>query len=222
MSRQRASDPLPHLHAVAEALAVPGQPEAVFRALDRALAAVLGHKLFTLLLHHPDTGESERRYTSRPEAYPVGGRKPLNPTPWAQRVLRDHQPYLGRTAEDIRAVFFDHELIASLGCASVLNLPVVYDGQILGTVNLLHEERWYEEGDIPVGLTFAALVVPAYLQLTGQLTGPGPSRTTRCRCSADDRQAQRVEGLVEREAGRVVEQCRDDHEGDRVAERQTS
>jgi hypothetical protein len=86
-------------------------------------------------------------------------------------VLRDHTPYLGRTAEDIRAVFFDHELIASLGCASVLNLPVVWDGRILGTLNLLHEAHWYDEGDVPVGLVFAALAVPAFLAVTGG--GPG-------------------------------------------------
>ncbi|MBI1848372.1 MAG: GAF domain-containing protein [Candidatus Rokubacteria bacterium] len=166
MSRQPRTDPVPHLTAVAAALAPPGQPRPVFPVADRALAAVLGHKLFTLLLHHEDTGESERVYTNQPAAYPVGGRKPLNLTPPMQRLFRDHQPYLGRTAADIREVFFDHALIASLGCASVLNLPVVWDGHLLGTVNLLHEERWYDETDLPVGLPFAALLVPAYLALT--------------------------------------------------------
>jgi hypothetical protein len=60
-------------------------------------------------------------------------------------------------------VFFDHALIASLGCAAVLNLPVVYDGRVLGTVNLLHEAAWYAETDIAVGLIFAALAAPALL-----------------------------------------------------------
>jgi hypothetical protein len=60
-------------------------------------------------------------------------------------------------------VFFDHALIASLGCASVLNLPVKHDGRILGTINLLHEEAWYEEGDVPIGLGFAGLAIPALL-----------------------------------------------------------
>lgn len=171
MSKQRSVDPLPHLHAVAAALARPGQPAAAFEALDRALGAVLGHRLFTLLRYHPDSGESERLYTNEPAAYPVGGRKALNPTPWSQQVLRDHKPYLGRTPDDIRAVFFDHALIASLGCGSVLNLPVVYDGRILGTVNLLHEPEWYDEGDIPVGLAFAALAVPGYLGATAGGSG---------------------------------------------------
>ena len=163
MSKQRRVDPVPHLHAVAVAASRAGQPTPLFEALDRALAAVLGHKLFTVLLHHAATGESERRYTNQPTAYPVGGRKAMNPTPWANQVLRDKRPYIGRTAADIRAVFFDHELIASLGCASVINVPVVWDGRVLGTLNLLHEEGWYDEGDVAIGSTFAALAAPALL-----------------------------------------------------------
>jgi hypothetical protein len=163
VSRQPATDALPHLHAVAMAAARAGQPDVLFGALDRALGAVLGHKLFTVLLHHAATGESERRYTNQPAAYPVGGRKTLNPTAWAQQVIHERRPYIGRTAADIRAVFFDHELIASLGCASVINVPVVWNGRVLGTLNLLHEEGWYDESDVAIGSTFAALTAPALL-----------------------------------------------------------
>lgn len=163
MSKQPRVDPVPHLHAVAAAASRAGQPEPLFQALDRALGAVLGHKLFTVLLRHAHSGESERRYTNQPKAYPVGGRKALNPTPWAQQVIHERRPYIGRTAADIRAVFFDHEIIASLGCASVINVPVVYDARVLGTLNLLHEEGWYDDGDVEIGLTFAALTAPALL-----------------------------------------------------------
>jgi len=142
---------------------VPGQPQALFGALDGALGRVLGHRLFTLMRYHERTGESERIYTTHPREYPVGGKKPLNPTAWTEQVLRRQQPYLGRTPADVEAVFFDHALIASLGCGSVLNLPVVWDGRVLGTINLLHEAGWYDESDAPVGLLFAALTIPAYL-----------------------------------------------------------
>jgi len=166
MSRQPRVDPLPHLTAVAAAHRASPQPEATFRALDAAMGAALGHKLFTCLLHHPAARESERRYTNQPAAYPVGGRKPVQPTAWTRRLFEEHHPYIGYTEADIREVFFDHALIASLGCASVLNLPVVHGGDTLGTINLLHEARWYEEGDVPLGQVFAALAVPAFLLLT--------------------------------------------------------
>ena len=90
------------------------------------------------------------------------GRKPLNPTFWSRHVLEQRRPYVGRSADDIRAVFFDHELIASLGCASVLNVPVVWDTRVLGTINLLHEAEWYDDGDATLGLAFAALAVPTF------------------------------------------------------------
>ena len=80
---------------------------------------------------------------------------------------RSGSPYIGYTADDIRTVFFDHALIASLGCASVLNLPVVHDGRTLGVLNLLHEASWYGEDDVPLGQVFAALAVPAFGLLSG-------------------------------------------------------
>ena len=157
------ADPLPHLVAVARAGGASGQPDALFAALDLALGAVIGHKLFTVLVYHADAAQSERRYSNQPAAYPVGGRKPVTPSPWTERLFRERRPYVGRTADDIRAVFFDHELILSLGWQSVLNVPVVWNERTLGTINLLHDEGWYDDGDVPIGLAFAALAVPAYL-----------------------------------------------------------
>ena len=154
---------MPQLHAVARALALPDQPASSFQALEMAMAAALGHRLFTCLLYHEAAGESERRHTSHPGAYPVGGRKPVTPSAWTRRLFQERQPFIGYTAADIREVFFDHELIASLGCASVLNLPVAWAGRTIGTINLLHEERWYHEDDVPLGQLFAALAAPAFL-----------------------------------------------------------
>ena len=165
MSKLGNVDPLPHFRDVAAAVAARGQPDASFAALDRAMAAVLGHRLFTILQFDPEKGESERRYSSNPTAYPVGGRKPLNPTFWSKQVLIEHRPWIGYDAADIRAVFYDHELIASLGCDAMLNLPVVHDGRALGTINISNAATWYDESDLPVGLIFAALAVPAYLSL---------------------------------------------------------
>jgi GAF domain-containing protein len=159
------ADPLPHLIAVARAVAEPGQPDALFAALDRAMGAVIGHKLFTVLVYHAALAQSERRYTNQPAAYPVGGRKLVTPSAWTERLFRERCPYVGRTAEEIRAVFFDHDLILSLGCQSVLNVPVVWSERTLGTINLLHEAGWYDEAQLPVATAFAALAVPGYLEL---------------------------------------------------------
>jgi hypothetical protein len=65
--------------------------------------------------------------------------------------------------DDIRWAFFDHELIASLGCGSCMNLLVIHDGVLLGTINMLHEEGYYSEADLAVAAPFAQLLIPAFL-----------------------------------------------------------
>jgi hypothetical protein len=157
-------DPLPHLAAVAAAMVEPGQPKATFQALETALCAAIGAKLFTILLKHSD-GSAERYWTNRAE-YPVGGRKPPNNTVWAQRLMVERVCYRANDFEGIKAAFFDHELIRSLGCESVLNIPVAWQGETLGTINLLHQAGWYLESDETLGRIFAGLAVPAYLKLT--------------------------------------------------------
>lgn len=148
----------------AAALALPGQPKVGFDAVEAALGRLIGHKIFTLMIVDDGAREAERAYSSQPEAYPVLGRKPIRAlSDWGRHVIEGRRPYLGRTAADIRWAFFDHELIASLGCGSVINLLVQHDGRLLGTVNMLHEEHYYREADLEVGAPFAQLLAPSYL-----------------------------------------------------------
>jgi GAF domain-containing protein len=148
------------------AQAEPDQPGGMFRALDRVFAAEPGHILFTVLVHHPRQRESERFYTNMPDAYPVGGRKPVTDSAWMQQVVHGGRPYIGRTRADIRDVFYDYELIWSLGCESVLNVPVRWAGETLGTLNLLHRAGHYTEAHVPQVRLLAALALPAFLVLT--------------------------------------------------------
>jgi GAF domain-containing protein len=157
-------DPRPHLAAAAAALGDADQPNATFRALETAMHAAIGAKLFTILLKHSD-GSSERFWSNRSE-YAVGGRKPPNDTVWSRHVLAEQRCYRANDYEGVKAVFFDHELIRSLGCESVLNIPVVWRGETLGTINLLHQAGHYGESDETTGKLFAALAVPAFLLLT--------------------------------------------------------
>ena len=159
-------DSAPHIAAVLETHRDPDQPGATFRAIDAALAATTGHKLFTILIHHPGLAQSERFYSNMPEAYPIGGRKPVTGSPWMKQVIGEGRPYIGRTREDIAEVFFDHELIWSLGCESVLNFPVRWRGQTLGTLNLLHEAGWYGEEDVAMVRLFAHLALPGMMLIS--------------------------------------------------------
>ena len=154
------------LSGVARAHADILQPQATFEAIDRASAAVIGHRLFTILVHHRAARESERIYSNMPQAYPVQGRKPVTGSPWMQQVMEQGRPYIGRNADDIREVFFDHELILSLGCESVLNIPLRWRGQTVGTLNLLHRADWYRPDHIELATVFAQLALPAVMALS--------------------------------------------------------
>lgn len=146
------------------ALGEAGQPAPIYRALDRALGAVIGHKLFTLLYVAPDRRRVKRVYSSNPAAYPVGGLKSMGPTPWGAHVIEGQKAYIARNDADIRWAFPDHALIASLGLASALNMPVVYDGRVLGTVNLLDAAGHYRDEHSAAAAPYAALVIGPFLE----------------------------------------------------------
>ena len=143
-------------------LARPGQPATLFAALDAAFQQRVGHRLFTLLL--VDGAEVARLYSSRPEEYPVGGRKPMGTTPWGAHVIHGRQPWLTRDVAGIRWAFFDHALIEGMGLGSNISIPVVYDDACLGTISLLHAAGHYADGDVAKAAELAPLLIPAFLQ----------------------------------------------------------
>ena len=148
------------LQSSAIALTKSGQPGAIYKAVHRSLNKLIGAKLFTILRVLPDESV-ERVYTSHPKAYPLAGRKPKNVTPWYEQVIVKQRHYFGPEYKHVKAVFYDHELIRSLGCESVINVLAIHDGKIVGTVNLLHEARWFTRKDLKIAEAFAALLIPA-------------------------------------------------------------
>ena len=123
----------------------------------------MGHKLFTVLILNFAKGENQRYYSNQPDAYKTGGSKPIDrDSAFFKNVVGSGQPAMLRTYEDIKAVFFDHELIRSLGCESCVNVPIRWDGQTVGTLNLLHNANWYRDSDLPLLEAFgSSAVAPA-------------------------------------------------------------
>jgi hypothetical protein len=145
------------------ALKQPGPPDALFKAVDKALAETVGHKLFTLLYVAPNRLRVKRLYTNMAKEYPVGGYKEIKSTPWHKRVIEEKRAWVGYNAKDIEWAYFDHELIKSLGCESAMNVPVVYAGRLLGTANLLDAAGHYKESDVAKCEPFAALLIGPFL-----------------------------------------------------------
>ncbi len=129
--------------AMTRALAAPDQPNAVFKALERMVQDTIGARLFTLMEINYDRRVVRRNYSNMPEAYPVSGEKPFHENEWTEIVQNRHQTFVANSIEEIAEVFSDHELIRSLGCESCINIPVVIRGQVIGTLNCLHEAGHY-------------------------------------------------------------------------------
>lgn len=110
---------------------------AALDALGHLAEQVTGSRLVTLMTADPVTGEAERIWTNHAQAYPVSGRKPFQPNRWTATVLDRHETFVANDFEGIKEVFGDHDLIRSLGCESVMNLPAIAGGRVLGTVNCL-------------------------------------------------------------------------------------
>jgi hypothetical protein len=125
------------------ALAAATTADAAYGALHRLAEALVGARLFTVMTVDMTVGLARRAYTSNPESYPATGTKPIEMNAWFEVVHSRHEMFVANTLADIAKVFPDHELIGSLGCGSVVNLPVLRAGQLVATVNLLDIERHY-------------------------------------------------------------------------------
>ena len=119
------------------------QPDECWRALQNLTAAVAGLKLFTVMTVDLTNEVAHRAYSSHPADYPVSGTKPIHYDSWFEIVHTQHKLFVANTIVDIARVFPDHEKIWSLGCGSVVNLPVIIEGQLAATINMLHEEHYY-------------------------------------------------------------------------------
>lgn len=158
------ADALASLIGLAAALRTPLDPAAQWEAVATALQGAFGWTVFSINRYDAATDESDRVYSTAPETWPVGGRKQRKPNFWSAQVIDRGEIHIGSTAADIEAVFSDHVQIAAHGCASILNIPVRYDGKTLGALNLMHQAHHYDGCNRALALAFAALVVPVFLR----------------------------------------------------------
>lgn len=165
------AEPVARLARLAEAAAAASAPQTVFAAADAAMKELIGHRLFTLLFVVPGGAEVERIYSSDPVAYPLTGRKPMGSTPWGEHVIVGRRAWLGRDMEAIRWAFFDHALIASLGCGTCINVPVCALGEVVGTMNILDREHAFDERHVALAQAAAPALAPAFLAVMGRLKG---------------------------------------------------
>jgi len=157
------SDILELAMGVQSAWAAPGQPCATLEAAGKAFAQTVGYRLYTVTQMLSGGLEVERIYSTNITIYPVGGRKPVLPNAYTERVRSEMKPFLAKSPAEFAPLFPDHETITNLGLGSVMNLPVIFNGMVLGTVNLLDTEGAYDERHVEQAMLIAQQIVPALL-----------------------------------------------------------
>jgi GAF domain-containing protein len=138
------------------------EDQSVFSAAALAADRCIGHALCTFMLFDSAAMEVQRLYSTNHEAYPPGGRKKKRNTAWGRQVLENGQPFIGKTADDIREYFDDHELIIGLGLRSMLNMPVRIAGRTVGTMNLSNTEGYYSAQHLPIAGLITGLIAPRF------------------------------------------------------------
>jgi hypothetical protein len=138
---------------------VPGA-DVAWLALQTLARALIGARLFTVMAVDMEKKVAGRVYTSDPVSYPVSGTKPITYNAWFDVVHRQRKPFVANKIAEIAEVFPDHELIWSLGCGSVVNLPIEIGGAMVGTVNCLDAEQHYDEARLA---RLHHLLIPAKL-----------------------------------------------------------
>ena len=152
--------PIPVQPARGQSIVVPA---ASFEQVEAICHELFGFKLFTVLRRLPETGEIERIYSSNPKDYPVGGRKPMGPTPWGAVVLDAGQAWLGNGAEDVQWAFPDSKLLLELGCDAIACAPIVKDGVTIAVLSLSDAIDSYEVADLAPMSLLADLLVDVVL-----------------------------------------------------------
>ena len=148
-----------YLRQIETALRGGSSAHVVFVRLHEALANVVGFKVLTVLKLDPATLRSVRLYSSEP-SYPIGGTKQHVGSAWSEAVLDRRAVFVAHDLAALRATFPDSAAIEATGCGSIIAAPIIHEGAVVGTMNLWHQDGYYDEAKGLRTVPFANAIVP--------------------------------------------------------------
>lgn len=119
--------------------------ETAFAALHQAIIDKVGIREMTISMLDHEKQLARRAYTSNAEVYPVSGLKPMTVDLWSEAVLDQGKTFVTNSTEELIPHFFDHEVINSLGCEAVTNIPLKSAHGVVGTVNLMDRAGYFTD-----------------------------------------------------------------------------
>ena len=164
-----------HWPAFLQLVRTPGPTEPIFGFVARLIDETIGSKLTTATVFYLSAGRLRRIYTQNAVAYPVGGHKPIPSNRWTETLIGRGEIYTALSIEAIAEDFFDWQLIQSLGCESIANLPIVVGGETVGAFNLLHDAHYYTEERLRSAADILPFATLAYLAMLRSESGSATS-----------------------------------------------
>lgn len=143
----------------------PDGAAAVFAYCRQGIHATAGSLLTTASIYDLAEMRSRRVWTDDPAAYPVGNFKRLDRNRFFELVIEAGQPFHSTTIEEIAEVFFDWQKIQSLGFESNINLPALANGQVIGSINLLHRKGHFTAERVAAVMVWQPVATLAFLLL---------------------------------------------------------
>ena len=151
-------------------------PEAALAVIESVRQELMGDGLLTVNLDatpagaDPDVIELQRAWSSRPDCYPVAGRKRKTMTAWTRQLLGRAEMFVGEGEGALAEVFDDVRLILSMGLQSVVNVPLVRpDGRCFATFNVLGPRPVWTAGELLQIQLLAAFAGPVVARQAGLL-----------------------------------------------------
>lgn len=145
--------------------AEPDGARRVFAYARQGLLQSVDALLVTASVYDVPNMRSRRVWTDDATAYPTGNFKLLERNEYFETVIEGRQPFSSTTIEGMAKVFFDHEKIKALGFESNLNLPAIAEGEVIGTINLLHRKGHYTAERVAEAMAWQPIATLAFLLL---------------------------------------------------------
>ena len=140
-------------------------PAALFAAIHQVARRRLDATLVTVMRHHAAEAQVERLYSSNEAAYPVGGRKHKRDTAWSRKVLIEQQVAVNAGDDALRAAFHDHTTILGLGIHSIVNVPLVSEGDCAGTLNISRAKAEWGNDEVALARALGIAALAGVLML---------------------------------------------------------
>jgi hypothetical protein len=119
--------------------------EALFELLSARLRQSVGYELLTLLAPNDSGIRLIRPYSSKPDQFPPGEADLVEGTRWFRELFVEKRPVVANDEASIRQWLPDFNDAAALGYCSLINLPIIVGGSVVGLINMMGNRRHFDK-----------------------------------------------------------------------------